>query len=116
MGLRRAFLTCLLLALALSWLPTPRPASAQGVVPPAVVRSIFQKMTPEERVGQLFLVNFSGTDTSNKSQIYDLVVNHHVGGVVLSAANDNFAATNTVSSAYDMIRSLQELEWTTTMR
>ena len=115
MGLRRAFLACMLLALVLGSLPAPRQASAQGVVPPAVVRSIFQKMTPEERVGQLFLVNFSGTDTSNKSQVYDLIVNHHVGGVVLSAANDNFAATNTVSSAYDMIRSLQELEWTTTI-
>ena len=65
-------------------------------------RAVFQKMTAEERIGQLFLVTFTGTDTTDKSQIYDLIVNHHVGGVVLLAANDNFeAAPDTASGAYD---------------
>ena len=108
MGLKRLGLACLLGALALAPLAGVREARAQGGNPPAAVRATFQKMTPEERVGQLFLVSFSGTDTSDKSQIYDLIVNRHVGGVVLSAANDNFVAgPDTAAAAYELARSLQ---------
>jgi len=72
-------------------------------------------MSPEERVGQLFLATFRGTNTSSESQIYDLIVNHHIGGVVLLADNDNFvAAPDTVASAHQLINSLQSLEWDTT--
>lgn len=79
---------------------------------PAEVKQAFGKMSPEERVGQLFLVTFTGTDTSNTTQIYDLLVNQHVGGVVLLAANDNFAgAPDTVQSVYQLTRSLQQIEW-----
>jgi len=71
-------------------------------------------MSPEERVGQLFLVTFTGTDTSEESQIYDLIANHHIGGVILLSEKDNFVAEpNTVSSAYQMIASLQTIEWDT---
>ncbi len=113
MGLRRAFLAGLLALLVLGTLMPPVSVDAQGIVPPAAVRQTFQKMTPEERVGQLFLVTFNGMDTSSKSQIYDLIVNRHVGGVVLSAANDNFTSSNTVPSAYQLISSLQQIEWNT---
>ena len=68
-------------------------------------------MIPEERVGQLFLVTFQGTDTHDQTQIYDLIANHHVGGVVLQAVNDNFVPQpDTISSAYQLIRSLQTIE------
>ncbi len=68
-------------------------------------------MTPEERVGQLFLVTFQGTDTHDQTRIYDLIVNHHVGGVVLSATNDNFVAEpDTISTTYELINSLQTIE------
>ncbi len=50
---------------------------------------ILNQMTVEEKVGQLFLVTFQGTDMSPTSQIYDLVVNRHVGGVILSIENNN---------------------------
>src|SRR5512135_2615898 len=104
MGMKRAFLALLLAVVMLLSLAGPDRARAQGGNPPASVRAGFQKMTPEERIGQLFLVSFTGTDTSQKSQVYDLIVNHHVGGVVLSAANDNFvAAPNTVGEAYQLI-------------
>ena len=42
-------------------------------------------LTPEERVGQLFLVTFQGSTFDENSQIYDLIANHHVGGVILLA-------------------------------
>ncbi len=99
-------LGCILLGGTLS------PAQAQaGGTPPDILQQ-FQRMTPEQRVGQLFLVTFQGTDTSDKSQIYDLIANHYIGGVVLLAANDNFQAPpNTVQAAYQLTGSLQQIEW-----
>jgi len=112
--MRRLFLALLLAALAFAPLALSSDARAQGGGPPPAVRATFQKMSPEERVGQLFLVSFTGTDTSDKSQIYDLIVHHHIGGVVLSSANDNFVAgSTTASAAYDLTRSLQDIEWNT---
>ena len=46
------------------------------------VQDLFQKLTPEEKVGQLFLVAFQGREVTDKSEIYDIIVNRHVGGVV----------------------------------
>lgn len=67
-------------------------------------------MTPEEKVGQLFLVSFTGADAGPTSQIYDLIANHHVGGVILTAANDNFVDDDTTQAAYDLIAALQAAE------
>lgn len=90
---------------------TPASISAQTATPPAAVRIILNSMTPEEKVGQLFLVTFNGVDTSNESQIYDLITRHHVGGVVLRAGNDNFSETDTLTQAHALIEELQQLEW-----
>ena len=69
------------------------------------------KMTPGERVGQLFLVAFTGSTMNEQSQIYDLITRYHVGGVVLLAGNDNFsAAPDTVKSVYQLIGQLQGAE------
>ena len=93
----------------------PIPAvHAQTPTPPAEVTAILNSMTPEERVGQLFLVTFTGTDTSETSQIYNLMTQYHVGGVVLLAQNDNFAQTpDTVTQAHSLINNIQQLEWDT---
>ncbi len=116
MGLKRLSLVLMLLVLMLTTAGYPYEARAQDGKPSAAVRLLFENMTPEERVGQLVLVSFTGTDTSEKSQIYDLIVKHHVGGVVLQAANDNFvAAPNTVHDAYQLTSSLQQLEWVTSI-
>jgi len=88
------------------------PAHAQTPEPPAEVKIAMNSMTPEERVGQLFLVTFKGVDTSEASQVYSLVLQHHVGGVILQASNDNFAASpQTVAEAHALIQRLQQLEW-----
>ena len=87
------------------------PVRAQAPTPPAAVRAVLDAMTPEERVGQLFLVSFTGVDTGAESQIYELIVQHHIGGVVLARQNDNFTETDTTSGAYQLIRSLQLVEW-----
>ena len=112
MRLKRVLLTVTLSALILTSVGVPLQVHAQTAAPPLEVRQLFDSMTPEERVGQLFLITFTGTDTSQQSQIYDLIANHDIGGVVLSAGNDNFvAAPNTATTAYQLIQSLQEIAW-----
>ena len=94
--------------------PVPVAVRAQAATPPPDVTAILNSMTPEERVGQLFLVTFTGTDTSETSQIYNLMTQYHVGGVVLLAQNDNFVpAPDTVVQAHTLIKSIQQLEWDT---
>ncbi len=75
-------------------------------------KKLLAEMTPEERVGQLFLVSFTGSTADQNSQIYDLIVRQHVGGVMLRAEDDNFVdMPNTVNSAYELIAQLQNAEW-----
>ena len=99
----------LLIIYLLSFLAPLTSVHAQAGDP---VGTLISRLSPEQKVGQLFLVNFTGTDVSEKSEIYDLITNHYVGGVMLSAANDNFiAAPDTINSAFSLISSLQQTEW-----
>ena len=82
----------------------------------ALAQALLDTLRPEERVGQLFLVTFDGPEagagspTGNK--IYDLIVNYHVGGVILNASNDNFVgADQTLIVAYSLIDQLQRNEY-----
>ena len=99
---------------ALSFLASllgPLPAArAQTQNPPARVQAMLDAMSPEERIGQLFLVTFQGTDTHDQTQIYDLIANHHVGGVVLLAQNDNFTTDpDIISTTHQLINNLQTI-------
>jgi beta-N-acetylhexosaminidase len=68
-------------------------------------------MSPEEKVGQLFLVTFKGTDTTQTSQIYDLIAKRHIGGVMLLAANGNFPASETLpQDTLKLVNSLQKIQ------
>jgi beta-N-acetylhexosaminidase len=73
---------------------------------------LLERLSPEEKVGQLFLISFSGQDADNKSQIYDLISNYHIGGVVLRADNNNFIGPeDTLQNAFNLITTLQTTEW-----
>jgi len=75
-------------------------------------QALLDTLTAEERVGQLFLVTFTGTDIGQDSQIFDLIVNHHIGGVILQKENDNFTASpQTLTQAFQLVRGLQTAEW-----
>jgi beta-N-acetylhexosaminidase len=108
----RRLLPGLTLLLLLTAILRPIPVvQAETQFQASQAQALLNSMTPEERVGQLFLVTFQGTDTHDQTQIYDLIVNHHVGGVVLQAANNNFLPQpDTISSAYQLIRGLQTIE------
>lgn len=70
---------------------------------------LFAKLTPEEKVGQLFLVSFDGRNTTETSNIYELIANQHVGGVILRADRDNFTEEFTTTNARELIDSLQTI-------
>ncbi len=76
---------CLLLTL------TPTPSSAQA----DPVAETLAHMTVEERVGQLFVAPFVGSDVGGNSNIAELIVEYKIGGVVLLAANQNFTNDDT---------------------
>jgi beta-N-acetylhexosaminidase len=57
----------------------------------AAVEAVFNTLTPEERVGQLFMVAFEGNTIDANSNIANLIRKYRIGGVVISAANENFS-------------------------
>lgn len=101
----------ILLLIVLVFSLAPQPGFAQTATPPAFVRIVLETMSPEEKVGQLFLVTFTGRDIGAESQIYELIARRHVGGVVLTRENDNFTDTDTSGQAFQLIENLQRLEW-----
>ena len=82
----------------------------------AKANEILLKLTPEERIGQLFLVSFHGSELTELSPIHDLISRYHIGGVVLCADNDNFTGDgHTIADGQTLINSLQQLEWDTSI-
>jgi beta-N-acetylhexosaminidase len=74
-------------------------------------------MTPEEKVGQLFLVAFDGTEIGPESEIFELITRYNIGGVIVSADHDNIpgqdlTAGSTVEQVFNMIRQMQINRWT----
>lgn len=69
---------------------------------------ILQEMSVEERVGQVFLVSFTGSYFEGNVQIQQLIRDYHVGGVVLRSENDNFSGPeNTLARLQQMTSDLQ---------
>ena len=85
----------------------------------AVVETIFSNLTPKERIGQLFMVSFDGTNVDTDTDIARLIQTYRIGGVVISAANQNFVnnatTPNQVLSLTNALQNLaQETPITTT--
>ena len=109
---------CLLLLLLLSTgSHTVQAQPAQQDNPTAeqanAAQALLDNMSIAERVGQLFLVSFEGDQATLESDIADLILNFHVGGVVLSAANDNITGhsnpANSPAQTNELINNLQSL-------
>lgn len=106
----------LVFGLLLTWFSPVNPGQANYPAaegdPQVKAQTIIKGLTPEERVGQLFLVTFKNRSADQNSQIYDLITNYHVGGVVLNASNDNFTGPDqTIQEAYRLISEIQTTEW-----
>lgn len=100
-----------LLLVACLLLPAPTlAAQAQQARDPAEM--LLERMTPEERVGQLFVVTFRGSAPRPDDPVFDLIANGHISGVVLRRRNDNFAAApDTLRSVQALIAALQRAEY-----
>lgn len=57
---------------------------------PDPVAEILNRMSVEDKVGQLFLVPFVGTDANPGSEVWQLITEYKVGGIILLASNSNF--------------------------
>lgn len=102
--LRLLLVACLMLPV-----PTEAVQARQGRDP---AEMLLERMTPEERVGQLFIVTFRGSAPRPDDPIFDLIVNGHISGVVLRTRNDNFtAAPDTLRSVQSLIAALQRAEY-----
>ncbi|MFK7801843.1 MAG: glycoside hydrolase family 3 N-terminal domain-containing protein [Anaerolineae bacterium] len=73
-------------------------------------QALLESLTPEERVGQLFLVTFEGSQLNLESDLVELITDYHVGGVVFTAENDNFSDSDSlITDIARTTNSLQEL-------
>lgn len=69
---------------------TPEPTPSVQQVDEAWLDETLAHMTTADKVGQLFLVTFDGSEAEAGSVIADLVQRLRVGGVILSPENGNF--------------------------
>jgi len=73
---------------------------------------LLSQLTAEERVGQLFLVTFRGSDSKALEDAKELVTTYHISGVFLTARSDNFVdSPETVGQIHSLIASLQTAEY-----
>ncbi len=71
-------------------------------------QQLLDTLTPQQRVGQLFLVTFEGPTITTESTIYDLITQYHIGGVMLTREDNNFVLPpNTLDNTYTLISNLQ---------
>ena len=92
----------------------PASASQNFSSPSGYSLAQLESLTPEEKVGQLFLITFNGMDTSPISPIYDLISNYHIGGVILGRNNDNFQNPNQMPlDCWTLVQNLQLIEYDT---
>lgn len=76
------------------------------------VQAIIASLTPEERVGQLMLVTFEGSNLGPETAIAQLIREYNVGGVVLLADNDNInGQVNTPRLVQSLTTDLQQLAY-----
>ena len=84
---KRTFLIVILLCLGQLLPVTIRESHAQQ---PDPVEEMLARMSVEDKVGQLFIVPFVGAEANLGSDIWQLLTEYKVGGVILLAANSNF--------------------------
>ncbi|MFU8825979.1 MAG: glycoside hydrolase family 3 N-terminal domain-containing protein [Brevefilum sp.] len=108
----RALCFSIVLALVLAN-PGVLPARGQEV---SRAEALLQTMSAEEKVGQLFLVTFEGHQVDEEAEIYRLISDYHIGGVVLRADNNNFMADEILVSLQQLTGALQETAWESSIR
>ncbi|MEK6221977.1 MAG: hypothetical protein N2D54_06980, partial [Chloroflexota bacterium] len=84
----------------------------QAPTPEERASELLGTLSPEERVGQLFLIDFDGIEIDDENPILELIINGHIGGVVVSAKNNNILGPNNVLiNTQQLTQNLQRTEW-----
>jgi beta-N-acetylhexosaminidase len=84
----------------------------QSNEPESRAQDLLARLSPEERVGQLFIVTFTGTDVGPENPINTLIKEHHIGGVILLAKNDNFTSNETnINDIWVLNNQLQTIQF-----
>ena len=92
------------------------PLSAQEPDEDARIEEIIESLTVEERVGQLFMIDFVGAYTSDSDAFVELIRDYKVGGLVLTWPNNNILndAENTPLQVATLTNRLQQLAYEST--
>ena len=78
--------------------------------------ALLAQMTPEERVGQLFLLTFAGSRIQTDAPILALIRDSHISGVVLRSGNNNLTGPDsTLLELRELIGTLQSEEYETSL-
>lgn len=88
---QRLLLVCLIAIILAGLLPMAPSQAQQSTID---VEAVLEAMTVADRVGQLFLVAFQGSDPTPSSDIAELIRDYRVGGVILSAEAGNIRNYN----------------------
>ena len=82
----------------------------------AEVTDILGALSAEQRVGQLFVVTFDGTEVSPENPVYTLIERYGIGGVMLTDHHDNFDdRDDVVLGTRALVTALQQLNVTRTL-
>jgi beta-N-acetylhexosaminidase len=71
--------------------PTPETTASENIV-----EAMLKSMSGQQRVGQVFLASFPGTNASAGSDIDNLINTYHIGGVQLKASSQNVVNSSDV--------------------
>ena len=71
--------------------PSATPTPGPDEILDARIDRLIEEMSVADRVGQLFVVTFQGSDAGPRSDIAELIEEYRVGGVVISPNNRNFS-------------------------
>ncbi len=75
------------------------------------VLAIFNRMTVEEKIGQLFMVTFQGKDLTPASDINQLISGSHIGGILLKRENANWrSGEGEAAAVLALSNGLQQIE------
>ncbi|MBN2085933.1 MAG: hypothetical protein JW748_11995 [Anaerolineales bacterium] len=75
------------------------------------VLRIFNRLTVEEKIGQLFMVTFQGKDLTPASDIHQLISDSHIGGILLKRENANWrSGEGEAAAVLALSNGLQQIE------
>jgi len=103
---RFALLLALIAPLIIAPLPAAKASNEQPAVSRAAAAAILDNLSDEEKIAQLFLVTFTGSSLEPTAPIFQILRRYHLGGVVLTRANDNFDDRTDVRAALHSLTGL----------